>query len=235
MEFRRWIIGVALAFFLTPSLYAMTESQATVASQTIQIYFPQKYQPQRRYPFILALGDRRQGPLATAAIWGPIAHSLNYILVCVDDTAAPKTLDRKGVVAIRDYMDRTYRVDASTAIVVGIGKAGNLAIEAAMLAPRNIRNVMAFYAHFDPEWETVLRKNVRKEDYKYSSMAFITSEGDPSQNSLTRLSDVLFDLGIETELIVYPKVQMGYPDDLQTIVSRICVKVAENVSKENRR
>lgn len=206
---------------------------AVIASSNVAVHFPQGYDPEKRYPFLLVVEDPRQGIQSMATLWKPIAASRHCILVRVKPL--PKeSLSSSQLVKIRDYMDQHYKVDTSVSIMIGIGDSANLIVDVGLRYPRKVRNVIAFFASRLPSYDRDIRSNSRFEDYKFSEFVLVTAEGDASQNSVTHLYDTLQQIQIGSELIVYPDIILGYPEDLASLVVRISKKVAVNAAKEKK-
>jgi len=210
-----------------------------VGVKTAVVSCPPKYNALKRYPVLMVVGSPRQTPMESMRVWQPIAADLGYILVCPASTLAQGDKvtdeDRQDLISIRNYMDRNYRIDAGTSILVGMGAGANLAVETALVYPRKFRNAIGFYGFFNTQLESLVRKYMAIGEYKYSALVLVTSDGDPSQNSYTRFSDMLDELGYVSELVVYPDMLQGYPRDLRGLMTRIRAKVAENAKKETLR
>lgn len=238
MEIRPWFIGVITSLVVASGLIAQDDKigHIVVGFKSALVSYPPQYNPLRRYPFMMVVGDVHQTAMDSYRIWQPIAADMGYILVCpsgnFDQRGKITDDERQSLITVRNYLDRNYRVDASTSLLIGLAGGANLAMETAMVYPRKFRNVVGFYGFFNARLEPVLRANMKDREYLYSEFILVTSDGDPSQNSLTRLNDMLQDLGLQSELIVYPDMRQGYPPDLRAVMSKVRVKVAANAKKE---
>jgi predicted esterase len=238
MGIRTRFVGVIAFLVVASGLVAQDEKllHVAVGTKTALVSCPPKYNPLRRYPFMMVVGGVRQTAMDSYLVWQPIAADMGYILVCpsgnLDERGKITDEDRQSLVTLRNYLDRNFRVDASTSLLIGFAGGANLAVETAVVYPRKFRNMVGFYGFFNTKLESMLRANTKGREYLYSEFILVTSDGDPSQNSLTRLNDLLQDLGLQSELIVYPDMLQGYPPDLRSVMSRVRVKVAENAKKE---
>ncbi|NBV41830.1 hypothetical protein EBR96_03575 [bacterium] len=244
------IIALAAALAAFTPLYAQTEPSANLISaevprtitiaerQSALIYFPPNFDNTKRYPFIMALHGLRQTPIDAYKVWQPVAKSMGYILICpsADSFEAgysrgPKD-ERERFVWFREYLDKTYRVDTSTSILVGFSRGGNLALETGILYPRKFRNVVSVFGFYNTGLDDRLKKQYRSGELRKSFFYLVTGGGDQTQNSMTWFNDQLDEMGISTVLKVYPDLYHNYPKDMTAFMSAIKTKIDERVKKE---
>ncbi|MFC1752024.1 alpha/beta hydrolase-fold protein [Thermoproteota archaeon] len=228
------ILFICFVFISSPPFWLSAKSSLTSGSgiQTVIAldngakaleYLPKNFNPNKRYPMIMALHGMGQSAESAMRIWKPIADKYHMILVCPVGsnfsqgyTRAPVD-DRKLFVEFRNLVDQRYNVDLSKSVLAGFSRGGNFAIETGILYPTKFRNIICICGFFNNA-QTGISKALAEHStqglYQNSAFYFVTSEEDATYHSLKLGYNTLNHYNIRSQLGLYPKLVHSYPPGL---------------------
>ncbi len=185
-------------------------------------YLPKNYNPNKRYPILMALHGLKESPLKSLKHFKSVADTLNMILICPEGQSFQQAYlrgpidDRKNFVNFLNLVATQHKINKNKSILVGFSRGGNFAIETALKYPHKFKNVISYFGFFNNGVERIPQKKLKQNPkaYKNTNIYFYSGHGDQTLNSNIFGRRMLGNLNIKSRLFIDKHLNHNFPQDL---------------------